>query len=109
MSRNFFSGVKIGKFVDYSTIWCCVVDKLGYSMKVFQSVVKQQCEIDEIRFHQALEMLLQSCPERLVIIDKNTRIVIRLDSKEVGARRETRERWRMGGFRVVFATLLLSL
>ena len=35
-----------------------------------KTVAKQQCEEDEIRFLDALGMLLQSCPESLVTIDE---------------------------------------
>ena len=44
---------------------------LTSSMNVLQTVAKQQCEQDEIRFLQALEILLQSCPELLVTIDES--------------------------------------
>ena len=66
----FLFGIKTDKFVHYSTIRRCFVEKLGYSMKVLQTVAKQQCEADEIRFLQALEIMLQSCPDRLVTIDE---------------------------------------
>eukprot|EP00555_Chaetoceros_dichaeta_P014713 CAMPEP_0198271402 /NCGR_PEP_ID=MMETSP1447-20131203/49036_1 /TAXON_ID=420782 /ORGANISM="Chaetoceros dichaeta, Strain CCMP1751" /LENGTH=163 /DNA_ID=CAMNT_0043963973 /DNA_START=160 /DNA_END=648 /DNA_ORIENTATION=- len=66
----FLFGIKTNKFVHYSTIRRCMDEKLGYSMKVLQTVAKQKCEQDEIRFLQAFEILLQSCPERLVTIDE---------------------------------------
>ena len=66
----FLFGIKTGKYVHYSTVWRCITEKLEYSTKVLQTVAKQQCEVDEIRFLQAIEILLQSCPERLVTIDE---------------------------------------
>ena len=47
-----------------------MVEQLGYSMQVLQTVAKQQCECDEIRYLQALELMLQSCPERFITIDE---------------------------------------
>lgn len=66
----FLFRIMIDKFVHYSTIRRCLDEKLGYSMKVLQTVARQQCEQDEIRFLQSLEILLQLCPERLVTIDE---------------------------------------
>ena len=66
----FIFGIKTGTFVHYSTIRRCLTEKLRYSMKVLQTVAKQQCEMNEIRYLQALEILLQSNPERLVTIDE---------------------------------------
>ena len=39
-------------------------------MKVFQTIAKEQNEIDEIGFLQALDLMLQNCPEHLVTIDE---------------------------------------
>ena len=54
----------------YSTIRRTLVEKLHYSMKVLAAIAKQQCEEEEIRFLQALEILLQSCPDRLLMVDE---------------------------------------
>ena len=67
---SFLFGIKTDKFVHYSTIRRCLDEKLGYSMKMLQTVAKQQCEEDETRFLQALEIILQQCPERLITIDE---------------------------------------
>ena len=56
----FFFGMQTGTFVHHSTIRRCLVDRLGYSMKVLQTIAKQQCEVDEILFLQAMEIHLQS-------------------------------------------------
>lgn len=37
----YFFGMTTGKFVHYSTIWRCLVQKLDYSMKVLQVIDKQ--------------------------------------------------------------------
>ena len=66
----FVFGMTCGKFVHHSTIRRCLVEKLGYSMKILETVAKQQCEMDEIRFLQALEIYLQSDTERLITIDE---------------------------------------
>ena len=66
----FLFGMSTGKFVHYSTIRRCLVERLGYSMKVLQTIAKQQCEVDEIRFLQAMEIYLQSDAERLITIDE---------------------------------------
>ena len=52
----FMFGMTTGKFVHYSTIRRCLVEKLHYSMKVLQTIAKQQCEQDEIRFLQAVKI-----------------------------------------------------
>ena len=39
-------------------------------MKVLSRAARERCETDEIRFLQALSILLQDCPERLVLIDE---------------------------------------
>ena len=44
----FLFGMSTGKFVHYSTIRRCLVDKMGYSLKVLQTIAKQQCEVNEI-------------------------------------------------------------
>ena len=66
----FLFGMTTGKFVHHSTIRRCLIEELNYTMKVLQAISKQQCEQDEIRFLQAMEMYLQSCPERLITIDE---------------------------------------
>lgn len=66
----FLFSIKTDESVHYSTIWRCIVEKLGYNMKVLTMVTKQQCEANEIRFLQALEIILQSCLDRLVTIDE---------------------------------------
>ena len=66
----FLFEIKTGTFVHYSTIRQCLVEKIGYSMKVLLTVARQQCKTNEIRYLQALEILLQSCPERMVTIDE---------------------------------------
>ena len=47
-----------------------MTDGLGYSQQVLSAMAKQQCLEDEYRFKQALTLLLQGCPERLVTIDE---------------------------------------
>ena len=66
----FLFSIKTAKYVHYSTIRWYLVDKLRYSMKVLQTVSRQQCEMDEIRFLTALGLLLQLCPERLITINE---------------------------------------
>ena len=66
----FVFGMTCSKFAHHSTIRRCLVDMLGYSMKVLETVAKQQCEMDKIRFLQALEVYLQSDAERLITIDE---------------------------------------
>ena len=67
---SFLFGITTNKFVHYSTIRQCLDEKLGYSMKMLQTVAKQQCEEDETRFLQALDIILQQCPERLITVDE---------------------------------------
>ena len=55
---SFLFGIKTDKFIHYSTVRRCMGEKLGYSLKVLQTVAEQQCEIDEIRFLEALDILL---------------------------------------------------
>ena len=66
----FLFGMKSGKFVHYSTIRKTLVEKLGYSMKVLATIAKHQCKVEEIRYLQALDILLQSCPDRLLMVDE---------------------------------------
>ena len=66
----FTFGVKSGKFVHYSTIRRYMIDKLGYSMQVLQRIAKQRNEQDEIKYLNALSLMLQSCPERFITIDE---------------------------------------
>ena len=63
-------GMVTGVFVHYSTIRRCLVEKLGYMMKVLLTVAKQQCEQDEIWFLQAIAMYLQEDSQRLITIDE---------------------------------------
>ena len=56
----FLFGMQTGTFVHHSTIRRYLVDRLGYLMKVLQTIAKQRCEIDEIRFLQAMDIHLQS-------------------------------------------------
>jgi len=63
-------GVKTGKFVHYTTIWRYMTMKLDYSMQVLSKKAKQQCEEEGYRFRQALALLLQGCPERMITIDE---------------------------------------
>ena len=67
----FLFGVETGKFVHYSTIWRSLKEKLDYSLQVLSTIAKQQCEDEETRYLQALEILLQSCPDRLVMVDES--------------------------------------
>jgi len=62
--------IETGTSVNYSTIRRCLLDKLGYSMQVLQTIAKQQCEVDKIIFLQAMELYLQSYPDRLITIDE---------------------------------------
>ena len=67
----FLFGIKTGKFIHYSSIRRCMIDKLGYSLQVLQTVAKQRCEEDENQFLHSLGLYLQSCPERLITIDES--------------------------------------
>ena len=67
---TFLFGMTTDIFVHYSTIRRCLVERLGYSLQVLLTIAKQQCEQDEIRFLQAMEMYLQSDAERLITIDE---------------------------------------
>ena len=62
--------VRTGKFLHYSTVWKYVHGKLNYSLQALTTRAKQQCEDDQERFLQALAVLLQECPERLITIDE---------------------------------------
>ena len=66
----FHFGMTCGKFFHHSTIQKYLIEKSGYSMKVSDTVANRQCEMDEIRFLQALEVYLQSDTERLITIDE---------------------------------------
>ena len=66
----FLFGMSTGNCVHYSTTRRSLVEKLDYSMKVLQTIAKQQCEQDEIRFLQAMEIYLQSNPDRRITIDE---------------------------------------
>ena len=46
---SFLFGVKTGKFVHYSTIRRCLVEKLQYSLQVLQTIAMQQSEANEVR------------------------------------------------------------
>ena len=59
-------GIKTGKYIHQSTVWKYVVEDLGYSLKVLTRVARVSCETDETQFHQALSVLLQEHPERLI-------------------------------------------
>ena len=63
-------GIKTGKYNRQSTVWKYVVEDLGYSSKVLTRVARESCETDETQFLQALSILLQEHPERLITIDK---------------------------------------
>ena len=63
-------GIKTGKYLCDSTIWSYLSGKLGYSLRVLMDVGKQRNKDDEIAFLNALNLRLQGCPERLVMIDK---------------------------------------
>ena len=65
-------GMESGKFVHHSVdnAW---VENLDYSMKVLHTVAAQKCEKNENRFLQAMELYLQSCPDRLITIDETQR------------------------------------
>ena len=66
----FLFGIKSGKFVHYSTICRTLKEKLSYSLQVLSTIAKRQCEDEETRFLEALDMLLQSCPDRLLMVDE---------------------------------------
>ena len=61
-------GIDTGKFLYPSTIWRYTTERMGYSQQVLSTLAKQQCAEDECRFKQALVLLLQGCPERLITI-----------------------------------------
>ena len=66
----FIFGVKTGKFVHYSTICRTLKEKLEYSLQVLTTIAKQQSKDEETRYLQALNQLLQCCPERLIMVDE---------------------------------------
>ena len=68
---SFLFDVKTGNFVHYTTICRCLIEKLQYSLQVLQTIAIQQSEANEIRFLQALNILLQGDPERLILIDES--------------------------------------
>ena len=45
-------------------------DKLGYSLRVQSDVVKQRNKAEEETFLDALEIMLEGCPECLVMMGK---------------------------------------
>ena len=55
---SFLFRIKTNTCVHYSTVWRCLDERLGYLMKMLQRVAKQQCEENETRFLQALEIIL---------------------------------------------------
>ena len=66
-------GMELGKFVHHSTIRRCLIDRLGYSMKVLQNIASQQCELNETRFLEAMGLYLHGFPDRLITIDETHR------------------------------------
>ena len=65
-----YFAIQTGKYLCDSTIWKYLSQKLGYSLRVLNEVVKQWNEEDELAFKTALDLMLQGCPERLVMIDE---------------------------------------
>ena len=66
----FLYGVKTGTFVHYSTIRRSMKEKLNYSLQVLETIAKQQSKDEETRYMQALDILLQSDPDRLIMVDE---------------------------------------
>ena len=62
--------VATGKYLDDATIWKYMSKKLDYSLKVLNDVAKQRRIEDEHMFKTCLEIVLQGCPERLIMIDE---------------------------------------
>ena len=46
-----------------------MIEQLNYIQQVLPSLAKQHCEYKEIKFKYALEVLLQSCAEYLILVD----------------------------------------
>ena len=62
-------GIATGQCLHYSTIWRYMTKHLYYSQQMLNERVVQQREEAEIQFKPLLSIILQNCPERLVLVD----------------------------------------
>lgn len=64
-------GAKTGKYLSKSQIHVLLDRKLKYSLKVLVEVALQRSLEDEEKFLLEIALLLQGCPERLVLVDES--------------------------------------
>jgi len=83
-------GFRTNKYFLPSTIWRYLTRYLALSLKILRKRAEQQCAIDEHMFKQALQVLLQNDPERLILVDETHKDRNTARRKKGWGRRNTR-------------------
>ena len=63
-------GYRTNKYFVPSTIWRYLTRYLNLSLKILRKCAEQQCTVEQDMFKEALQILLQDDPERLILIDE---------------------------------------